>query len=120
MSAMNQGFISQIIGPVVDVTFPDDLPRILDALYLDLGKDQRLILEVKQHLGAQEVRCIALGATDGLKRGTAVVSTGEPILVPVGKETLGRIFNVVGEPIDNLGPVKAKQYAPIHKAPTKF
>ena len=115
MNAMNSGFISQIIGPVVDVVFLGNLPGILDALYIELPQKAKLILEVQQHVGAQEVRCVALGATEGLKRGTPVFSTNAPISVPVGKETLGRIFNVVGQAIDGGPQVKAKQFAPIHR-----
>src|SRR3989344_3860967 len=111
----SQGFISQIIGPVVDVVFLGNLPGILDALYIELPQKAKLILEVQQHVGAQEVRCVALGATEGLKRGTPVFSTNAPISVPVGKETLGRIFNVVGQAIDGGPQVKAKQFAPIHR-----
>ncbi len=113
--AQSTGFISQIIGPVVDVIFLDKMPSILEALYIELPKGQKLILEVQQHLGAQEVRSVALGATEGLKRGTPVNATGERISVPVGKETLGRIFNVVGDTIDGGPPIKAKLTSPIHK-----
>lgn len=107
-----QGKIRQIIGPVVDVEFTDNLPPILSALYL---KDKDLVFEVQQHLGDNLVRSIALGPTDGLKRGLSVTTQNQPISVPVGEETLGRMFNVVGEPIDGKGQVKAKQSSPIHK-----
>lgn len=106
----NLGKIVQIIGPVVDVEFASNVPEIYSAL-----KVESLILEVQQHLGDGVVRAVALGPTDGLKRGTQVTNTGAPISVPVGVETLGRIFNVSGEPIDNLGPVKAKKTYPIHR-----
>lgn len=111
----NTGFISQIVGPVVDVQFESHLPAIYNALEIDKGKDGKLVLEVQQHLGGNEIRAIALGSSDGLSRGNEVSDTGGPIKVPVGDATLGRMFNVVGEPIDNKGPVKAKQYDPIHK-----
>ena len=120
---MSQGFISQIIGPVVDVRFERQLPAIYEALEVPRA-DGRLILETVQHLGSETVRCLALGPTDGLKRGLPVKATGAPISVPVGKPTLGRMFNVLGEPIDGLGPVgdaKTKlETAPIHRAPPKF
>lgn len=112
---MGKGRIVQIIGPVVDVEFkPKELPAIYNALEVNLGKD-KLTLEVQQHLGDCVVRSVALGPTDGLKRGQEAVDTGEAISVPVGEETLGRIFNVTGEVIDNKGPVKAKKRLPIHR-----
>ncbi len=115
----NQGFISQIIGPVVDVVFLDKIPHIHHALKINISAKKALILEVQQHLGSQEVRTIALGPTEGLKRGLPVIDTEKPITVPIGKETLGRIFNVVGETIDGGKPVKTKFTSPIHKiAPT--
>ena len=95
------GTISQIVGVVVDVDFPtDNLPAIYNALNVELN-DQNIVLEVAQHLSESSVRAIALSSTDGLKRGTEVIDTGAPISVPVGEETLGRMFNVTGEPIDN-------------------
>jgi F-type H+/Na+-transporting ATPase subunit beta len=113
----NIGTISQIIGPVVDVKF-DVVPAIYNALKIKT-KSGELTLEVEQQLSVSEVRTIALGATEGLTRGMEVTDTGAPISVPVGDETLGRIFNVTGDPIDNKGDVKAKEYWPIHKkAPT--
>ena len=113
----NTGRISQVIGAVVDVTFPDALPSILTALTTE-NNGQKLVLEVAQHLGENTVRTIAMDSTDGLPRGQEVTDTGAQISVPVGPETLGRILNVVGEPIDERGPVGAKQAAPIHaKAP---
>ena len=112
------GKIAQVIGAVVDVAFDGDLPFILDALKVDNG-GQKLILEVAQHLGENEVRTIAMDSTDGLVRGMEVVQTGAPITVPVGPETLGRILNVIGDPVDDGKPVKAKMYLPIHReAPT--
>ncbi|PZU60298.1 MAG: F0F1 ATP synthase subunit beta [Sphingobium sp.] len=113
----NVGRISQIIGAVVDVTFPDALPSILSALETS-NNGQRLVLEVAQHLGENTVRTIAMDSTDGLTRGQEVTDTGSQISVPVGPATLGRILNVVGEPIDERGPVATTLTAPIHaKAP---
>ncbi|MFC1653460.1 F0F1 ATP synthase subunit beta [Patescibacteria group bacterium] len=117
---MNKGKITQIIGPVVDVSFDKKLPEIYNALEIKLAKNNKLTLEVEQHLGGKEIRAIALGSTDGLTRGIEVVDTGAPINVPVGEETLGRIFNVVGEAIDEGKPVKVKQTAPIHKPAPKL
>jgi F-type H+-transporting ATPase subunit beta len=114
------GHITQIIGPVVDVSFTDYLPEIYEALTLQLPQGGILTLEVEQQLSASEVRCIALGATDGLSRGYEVGVTGAPISVPVGEVTLGRVFNVVGEVIDEGEPIKVTQRAPIHKSPPKF
>jgi len=109
------GRITQIMGPVVDVQFDEHLPEIYNALHLQLTNDTLLTLEVEQQISINEVRCIALGPTDGLQRGLEVFDTGAPITVPVGEETLGRIFNVTGDPIDEKGPVNAKHFAPIHK-----
>lgn len=114
------GHISQIIGPVVDVAFDNHLPEIFNALTLTKEDQSVLTLEVEQQLSETEVRCIALGPTEGLTRGLEVVDTGAPITVPVGPETLGRIFNVVGEAIDGKGPVNAKMSAPIHKQAPKL
>ena len=108
------GRISQVIGAVVDVEFDGELPAILNALETD-NQGSRLVLEVAQHLGQNTVRTIAMDATEGLVRGDAVTDTGNPITVPVGQGTLGRIMNVIGEPIDERGPVKTKSKAPIHK-----
>ncbi|CAN5313055.1 F0F1 ATP synthase subunit beta [soil metagenome] len=113
----NVGRISQVIGAVVDVTFPDALPAILNALETS-NNGQRLVLEVAQHLGENTVRTIAMDATEGLTRGQEVTDTGAQISVPVGPQTLGRILNVVGEPIDDRGPVVTDLRSPIHaKAP---
>ncbi len=113
----NVGAISQVIGAVVDVTFEDQLPAILSALETE-NNGQRIILEVAQHLGENTVRTIAMDATEGLTRGQRVVDTGSQIRMPVGPMTLGRIMNVIGEPIDERGPIGATQTAPIHaKAP---
>jgi F-type H+/Na+-transporting ATPase subunit beta len=119
------GKIVQVVGPVVDVEFPrGKLPAILNALRLSnpsiSDKPDNLVLEVAQHLGESTVRAIAMDSTDGLKRGMPVKDTGNPIMMPVGDECLGRILNVVGEPVDEAGPVNAKKYAPIHKAPPPF
>jgi F-type H+-transporting ATPase subunit beta len=110
------GSITRIIGPVIDVEFPDGVPSIYNALTLAHPDGTKLTLEVEQQLSKTEVRCIALGSTDGLSRGLKVTDTGAPITVPVGPETLGRIFNVVGEVIDEGEPVVAKKTAPIHRA----
>jgi F0F1-type ATP synthase beta subunit len=102
--ALSIGRVSQVIGAVVDVQFDSDLPPILNALEVQ-GTANRLVLEVAQHLGGNNVRTIALDSTEGLVRGQGVKDTGSPILVPVGAETLGRIINVIGEPIDERGPI---------------
>ena len=116
---MKKGKITQIIGAVVDVKFEGELPEILTALECDNG-GVRLVLEVAQHLGESSVRTIAMDATEGLKRGDEVTNTGAPIKVPVGPETLGRIINVIGEPIDEKGEVKTKENWPIHRSAPKF
>jgi len=108
------GKISQVLGAVVDVQFTGDLPPILNALETD-NHGNRLVLEVAQHLGEKTVRTIAMDGTDGLVRGQEVADTGSPIMVPVGPGTLGRILNVIGEPIDERGPVEAKMRLPIHR-----
>ena len=105
-SSPAMGKISQVIGAVVDVQFEDELPPILNALEVQ-GTDHRLVLEVAQHLGGKNVRTIALDSTEGLIRGQEVQDTQGPIMVPVGPETLGRIINVIGEPIDERGPILA-------------
>jgi len=120
MAKGSSGQVVQVISTVVDVEFPDgELPEVLNALELDLD-GQRLVLEVAQHLGNSWVRCLALGPTEGLSRGIKVVDTGEPVSVPVGRECLGRLFNVLGEPLDGLGDVKAAERWPIHRAPPSF
>jgi F-type H+-transporting ATPase subunit beta len=116
---MSKGKITQIIGAVVDVKFDGELPEILSALECKNG-DNRLVLEVAQHLGESSVRTIAMDATEGLKRGDEVTATGVPIQVPVGPETLGRIINVIGEPIDEKGEVKTKEKWPIHRDAPEF
>ena len=114
MAKKANGKITQIIGAVVDVEFDGDLPPILNAIEVD-NNGQRLVLEVAQHLGEQGVRCIAMDSTEGLVRGQDAVDTGAPITVPVGPETLGRILNVVGEPVDEREPVKSKKTYAIHR-----
>ena len=113
------GKIIQVIGAVIDVQFEDDLPEILTALEVDNGGN-KLILEVAQHLGENRVRTIAMDSTEGLKRGDQVKNTGAPISVPVGPETLGRIMNVIGQPIDQRGELKTKEKWPIHRDAPKF
>lgn len=115
----NLGIIKQVIGVVVDVYFPDKLPEIYHALEIN-NNGHKLVLEVEQHTGSNMVRCIAMGSTDGLKRGGEVVDTGAPISVPVGKETLGRIFNVLGETVDGGEQVKTEKKYPIHRPAPKF
>ncbi|MCI0788577.1 MAG: F0F1 ATP synthase subunit beta, partial [Chloroflexi bacterium] len=110
---MATGKVVQVIGTVVDIEFPaDELPNLFDALELD-NVGEKLTLEVQQHVGNNWVRCLALGATDGLARGVEVNDTGQKVSVPVGPETLGRLFDVLGEPLDNLGPVETAQKWPI-------
>ncbi|MCK0141777.1 F0F1 ATP synthase subunit beta [Aliiroseovarius sp. F20344] len=108
-----KGKITQVIGAVVDVQFEDALPEILNALNTD-NNGNKLVLEVAQHLGENTVRCIAMDASEGLVRGQEVTDTGAPIAVPIGNATLGRILNVIGEPVDEKGPVKSKATRPIH------
>ena len=120
MANTNTGKITQIISAVIDVKFPEgELPEINDAIEITRADKTKLVVEVAQHLGDDTVRCIALGPTDGLVRGMDAVATGAPISVPVGEETLGRIFNVLGEPIDNKEAPKTSERMPIHRpAPT--
>ncbi|MBQ0041098.1 MAG: F0F1 ATP synthase subunit beta [Clostridiales bacterium] len=117
---MSKGIICQVVGPVVDIKFdPDNLPEILNKIEIQNG-DNTVVAEVAQHIGDDVVKCIALSSTDGLKRGMEAVDTGAPISVPVGKEVLGRMFNVIGDPIDENGPVEAKDFSPIHKPAPSF
>ena len=103
----NTGKIVQVIGPVVDVAFENgDLPQLLTAIEIPLKDSESLVVEVAQHIGDERVRCIAMGGTDGLVRGMEAIDTGSAIRVPVGKEILGRMFNVLGREIDGLGPVR--------------
>ncbi|HHW41914.1 MAG TPA: F0F1 ATP synthase subunit beta [Syntrophomonadaceae bacterium] len=129
MSEGNYGEVVQVIGPVVDIEFPPGrLPDLFNAMRIrssdqdeeiraSLKEEIDLTLEAMQHLGNNTVRCVAMASTDGLRRGMRALDTGAPIKVPVGKETLGRLFNVLGQPIDELGPVEAEEYRPIHHAP---
>lgn len=118
---MGTGWITRIIGPVIDVRFPEGerLPDIYNALEVRLP-DRKIVMEVLSQLGGGRVRCISLFPTDGLARGTQVINTGTPLNMPVGDHTLGRMLNVVGEPIDGLGPVKAEEYWPIHRKSPSF
>ena len=120
MAEQNIGKITQIIGAVLDIKFSEGkLPEINDAIRITRKNGEKLTVEVAQHLGDDTVRCIAMGPTDGLVRGMDAVSTGAPIMVPVGEATLGRIFNVLGEPIDEKPAPEGVDYLPIHrKAPT--
>src|SRR4030066_1279147 len=118
---MNEGKISQVIGAVVDVEFEKQLPRIRDAMKIDEAGDPskgipeiHVTLETAIHLGENKVRTIAMGATDGMVRGMKVVDTGQPITVPVGKASLGRIINVIGDPVDEMGPIDTTERMPIH------
>jgi len=122
---MTTGKITQVIGPVVDVEFPTgQLPKVFDALRVTNSaisdQEGNLVLEVAQHLGESTVRSVAMDSTDGLVRGMPVKDTGKPIMMPIGPETLGRILNVVGEPVDEAGPVGATKFAPIHRDPPTF
>jgi F-type H+-transporting ATPase subunit beta len=117
-----EGKILQVTGPVIDAEFPPgELPEIYTALRVTNAaidaRPDNLVVEVAQHLGENSVRCIAMDSTDGLRRGQAVKNSGEPIMMPVGAPTLGRIINVVGEPVDEMGPVKTEERRPIHRAP---
>src|SRR6186997_3066897 len=125
---MNTGKIVQVIGPVVDVEFePGKLPAIYNALEVPgagstdvFAYSAKLVLEVAQHLGESQVRTVAMAATDGLRRGMAVIDTGGPISIPVGKETLGRIINITGEAVDKMGPIKSTKFYPIHRPAPAF
>jgi F-type H+-transporting ATPase subunit beta len=125
MTSTNVGKVTQVIGSVLDAQFSEEkLPAIYNALSVEvertvLGKTEKETLwcEVAQHLGGGQVRAVALGSTDGLRRGSSITDTGSPVAVPVGEETLGRVFNLVGEPIDDRGPVHAKEKKPIHRQP---
>ena len=117
---MENGIIRRVIGPVVDVQFPSGkIPDIYNAIEVKL-KDRKIVMEVVQHIGDNSVRCVSLFSTDGLSRGCAAVDTGAPIKMPVGEATLGRMFNVVGDPIDGQGPVNAEEYMPIHREAPAF
>ena len=117
------GVISQVIGPVVDVTFEkagEDMPNILDALEIKREDGSILVVECQQHIGEKTVRAIAMDSTDGLRRGMEVVATGEPIVMPVGEQIKGRLMNVTGEPIDGLGALDKKGGYPIHRKPPRY
>ena len=117
---MENGIIRRVIGPVVDVQFPSGkMPDIYNAIEVKL-EDRKIVMEAVQHIGDNSVRCISLFSTDGLSRGCTAVDTGAPIKMPVGDATLGRMFNVVGEPIDGQGPVNAEEYMPIHREAPAF
>lgn len=117
--AGNTGRIVQIIGPVIDIRFEDSLPKIYDAVEIS-GKDRKVVAEVMQHLGNQTVRCVSMTATEGLVRGMQAVNTGEAIKVPVGKANLGRVLNVLGEPIDKQGDIACDDHWPIHRQAPGF
>ena len=117
---MNKGIIKQIIGPVVDLEFKEKIPQIYNAVEIKRKDGGKLVLEVQQHLGGGVVRAVAMGVTDGLQRQMEAIDTEVPISVPVGKETLGRVFNLLGEPVDGLEEVKSKKQYPIHRPPPKF
>jgi ATP synthase F1 beta subunit len=118
-ATLKWGQISQVIGAVVDVQFEGEIPPILNALEVE-GVENRLVLEIAQHLGDSRVRTIAMDSTEGLVRGQKVVDTGAPISIPVGPETLGRIMNVIGDPIDERGPIETKKRYPIHRDAPSF
>ena len=119
-TAAKAGIISQIIGPVVDVEFPSgDLPKVYNAIVIGEG-ESAVTCEVQQLLGNNKIRSVSMTSTDGLKRGASVVDTGAPITVPVGGPTLGRIFNVLGEPVDEMGPCEATTGLPIHRPAPSF
>ena len=121
MAELNSGKITQIIGAVLDIKFSEGhLPEINEAIRIPLKDGEKLIVEVSQHLGDDTVRCIAMGSTDGLVRGMEAIATGAPITVPVGENTLGRIFNVLGEPIDNKPAPEVTEHLPIHRQAPQF
>ena len=121
MAEHSIGKITQIIGAVLDIKFADgNLPEINDAIRITRKDGSTLVVEVAQHLGDDTVRCISMGPTDGLVRGMEAIATGGPITVPVGEKTLGRIFNVLGEAIDNKEAPQAEEHLPIHRKPPAF
>ena len=121
METEKKGRITQVVGAVLDIRFPDgDLPKIYEAIHIPAGEQGVLTVEVAQHLGDDTVRCIAMGPTDGLVRGMEAIRTGSPIKVPVGEKTLGRIFNVIGNPIDNKETPEDVEYFPIHRNAPSF
>ncbi|MBP3295720.1 MAG: F0F1 ATP synthase subunit beta, partial [Lachnospiraceae bacterium] len=120
MAEEKKGRLTQIVGAVLDVKFEDSLPEINEAIRIRRQDGSNLVVEVAQHLGNDTVRCVAMGPTDGLVRGMDAIATGSPIRVPVGEKTLGRIFNVLGEPIDNKPAPEGVEYEPIHRAAPAF
>ncbi len=120
MAEEKKGRLTQIVGAVLDVKFEDSLPEINEAIRIKRQDGTNLVVEVAQHLGNDTVRCVAMGPTDGLVRGMDAIATGSPIRVPVGEKTLGRIFNVLGEPIDNKPAPEGVDYEPIHRAAPAF
>ena len=122
--SQNVGKVVQVIGSTLDAEFQEGhLPEIYNALTIDtevMGEKMHLVCEVQQHLGGNRVRAVALAATDGIRRGNNIIDTGAPISVPVGEETLGRVFNLLGEPVDKKGPIQVKERRPIHQNPPKF
>ncbi len=117
---MAKGKVAQVIGTVVDIEFPpDELPALYNAIEIESGGG-RIVLEVQDHLGNNWVRCLALSPTDGLERGVEAADTGDALRVPVGRATLGRLFDVMGVPLDNLGEVKADERWPVHRLPPSF
>ena len=117
----NEGLITQIIGPVIDVEFQQgELPEIYNALKITCEDGHVVIAEVQQMLGSNRVRTVAMSSTDGLKRGMKVENTGQPIKIPVGKPILGRILNVIGEPVDKMGDIQTDTYLPIHRESPKL
>ena len=118
------GTVLQVIGSTFDAQFPEsDLPEIYNAIDVELeqgGQTIRLVGEVAKHLGGGAVRCVALGSTDGMRRGQTCTDTGTSVQVPVGEKVLGRVFNLLGEPVDERGPVETEKKSPIHKDPPEF
>ena len=119
MAKILVGKVTQVTGAVIDVHFDGDLPAIMNAVTTK-NQGQTLVMEVAQHLGERTVRCIAMDSSEGMVRGQEVADTGAPITVPVGPETLGRIINVIGEPVDERGPINAKMSLPIHRSAPEF
>ena len=116
ITAEKEGLITQVIGPVIDVEFKSGiLPDIKDSIEIIVDDNTKIIAEVQQHLGENRIRSVAMSSTDGIKRGMKVINTGEPIKIPVGKNILGRILNVLGEPVDNAGAIETDTYLPIHR-----
>ena len=114
--AKNLGTVIQVVGPVLDIRFADEcLPELLSAIEIPHG-DSAIVAEVAQHIGDNVVRCIAMSSTDGLQRGAEAIDTGAPISVPVGEGCLGRVFNLLGQPIDETGSVQAQEHWPIHRS----